>query len=107
MTEVVLVSGVRTAIGRFQGGFANTPASDLAAAVIRAAVERAGIAPSDVDQVILGCVGQVAEDAYIARHAAVKAGLPVECRLTPSTASAARPRPSTRRRADRVRRRQS
>src|SRR3954449_10468094 len=78
MTEVVLVSGVRTAIGRFQGGFANTPASDLAAAVIRAAVERAGIAPSDVDQVILGCVGQVAEDAYIARHAAVKAGLPVE-----------------------------
>ena len=46
--------------------------------MIRAAVERAGIAPSDVDQVILGCVGQVAEDAYIARHAAVKAGLPVE-----------------------------
>ena len=77
MREVVILSGVRTAIGRFQGGFANTPASDLGAAVIRAAVERAGIAPSDVDQVILGCVGQVAEDAYIARHAAVKAGLGV------------------------------
>jgi acetyl-CoA C-acetyltransferase len=78
MTEVVLVSGVRTAIGRFQGAFANTSASDLGAAVIKASVERAGIDPSDVDQVILGCVGQVAEDAYIARHAAVKAGLPVE-----------------------------
>ena len=77
-TEVVIVSGVRTAIGRFQGGFANTPASDLAAIVIREAVARAGIAPGDVDQVVLGCVGQVMEDAYIARHAAVKAGLPVE-----------------------------
>jgi len=76
--EVVIVSGARTAIGRFQGGFANTPASDLAAAVIKAAVERAGIEPSTVDQVVLGCVGQVMEDAYIARHAAVKAGLPVE-----------------------------
>jgi acetyl-CoA C-acetyltransferase len=78
MEDVVIVSGVRTAIGRFQGGFANTPASDLGAAVIRAAVERAGIAPDEVDQVVLGCVGQVMEDAYIARHAAVKAGLPVE-----------------------------
>ena len=47
-------------------------------AVIRAAVERAGIEPSQVDQVVLGCVGQVMEDAYIARHAAVKAGLPIE-----------------------------
>jgi len=78
MEDVVLVSGCRTAIGRFQGGFANTPASDIAAAVIRAAVERAGVRPDQVDQVILGCVGQVMEDAYVARHAAVKAGLPVE-----------------------------
>ncbi|HLG11196.1 MAG TPA: thiolase family protein [Dehalococcoidia bacterium] len=78
MDDVVVVGGVRTAIGRFQGGFANTPASDLAAAVIRAAVERSGIEPRQVDQVVLGCVGQVMEDAYIARHAAVKAGLPLE-----------------------------
>lgn len=78
MGEVVLVSGARTAIGRFGGGFKDTPASDLAAAVIKAAVERAGIQPGQVDQVILGCVGQVMEDAYIARHAAVKAGLPIE-----------------------------
>ena len=78
MDDVVILSGVRTAIGRFQGAFANTPASDLGAAVIRAAVERAGVEPGRVDQVVLGCVGQVMEDAYIARHAAVKAGLPIE-----------------------------
>lgn len=78
MEEVVIVSGVRTAIGRFQGAFSNTPASDLGAAVIREAVRRAAIEPAQVDQVIMGCVGQVAEDAYIARHAAVKAGLPIE-----------------------------
>ncbi|HWQ27558.1 MAG TPA: thiolase family protein [Dehalococcoidia bacterium] len=78
MGEVVLVSGARTAIGRFGGAFKDTPASDLAAVVIRAAVERAGIQPAQVDQVILGCVGQVMEDAYIARHAAVKAGIPIE-----------------------------
>jgi acetyl-CoA C-acetyltransferase len=78
MEDVVLVSGCRTAIGRFQGGFANTPASDLAAAVIKEAVSRAGIEPRQVDQVVLGCVGQVMEDGYISRHAAVKAGLPIE-----------------------------
>jgi acetyl-CoA C-acetyltransferase len=78
MQDVVLVSGVRTAIGRFQGAFADTPASDLAAAVIKTALERSGVEPQQVDQVILGCVGQVMEDAYIARHAALKAGLPVE-----------------------------
>ena len=78
MEDVVIVSGARTAIGRFQGAFANLPASDLGAIVIKAAVERAGLKPEQVDQVILGCVGQVMEDAYISRHAAVKAGLPVE-----------------------------
>ncbi len=78
MEEVVIASGARTAIGRLGGAFQNTPASDLAAATLKAAVERAGISPGDVDQVILGCVGQVMEDAYIARHAAVKAGLPIE-----------------------------
>jgi acetyl-CoA C-acetyltransferase len=78
MEEVVLVSGARSAIGRLGGAFQNFPASDLAAAVIKAAVERAGVKPEQVDQVILGCVGQVMEDGYIARHAAVKAGLPIE-----------------------------
>ncbi len=76
--DVVLLSGVRTAIGTLGGALAETPASDLAAAVIREAVARAGVEPAQVDQVILGCVGQVAEDAYIARHASVKAGMPIE-----------------------------
>ncbi|MCI0890547.1 MAG: thiolase family protein [Chloroflexi bacterium] len=78
MEEVVLVSGCRTAIGTLSGSFENTSASDLGAAVIKEAVSRAGIEPAQVDQVILGCVGQVMEDGYIARHAAVKAGMPVE-----------------------------
>ncbi len=78
MEEVVLVSGCRTPIGRLGGGFENTSASDLAAVVIREAVKRAGVAPEQVDQVIFGCVGQVMEDGYISRHAAVKAGLPIE-----------------------------
>lgn len=78
MEDVVIVSGARTPIGRFQGAFANTPASDLAAIVIKAAVERAGLSPAQVEHVIMGCVGQVAEDAYISRHASVKAGIPIE-----------------------------
>jgi acetyl-CoA C-acetyltransferase len=78
MEEVVLVSGARSAIGRLGGAFQNFPASDLAAVVMKAAVERAGVKPEQVDQVILGCVGQVMEDGYIARHAAIKAGLPIE-----------------------------
>ena len=78
MEDVVIVSGARTPIGRFQGAFSNTPASDLGAIVIRAAVERAAIAPEQVDQVVFGCVGQVMEDGYISRFAAVKAGMPIE-----------------------------
>ena len=78
MEEVVLVAGCRTAIGRMGGGFQNFPASDLAAVVLKEAVKRAGVPLDQVDQVILGCVGQVMEDGYIARHAAVKAGLPIE-----------------------------
>ena len=78
MEEVVLVSGCRTAIGKLSGAFEKMPASDVAAAVLKEAVSRAGVAPDQVDQVILGCVGQVMEDAYISRHAAVKAGIPIE-----------------------------
>ncbi len=78
MEDVVIVSGVRTAIGRFQGAFSNLPASDLGAIVIKEAVARAGLKPEQVDHVILGCVGQVMEDGYISRYASVKAGMPIE-----------------------------
>ena len=77
MEDIVLLSGVRTAIGTMNGSFSQTPASDLGAAVIRESVERAGLEPEHIDQVILGCVGQVAEDGYIARVATLKAGLPI------------------------------
>ena len=78
MEDVVIVGGVRTAIGTMNGALSQTPASDLAAAVIKEAVARSGIEGEQVDQVILGCVGQVAEDGYISRVATLKAGLPVD-----------------------------
>ena len=77
-TEVVLVEGVRTAIGRFGGALSPLSASDLGAAVIGEVLRRTGVSGADVDEVILGCVGQIAEDAYIARAAAIKAGVPKE-----------------------------
>jgi acetyl-CoA C-acetyltransferase len=78
MEEIVLVSGARTAIGRMGGSLQNNPAAELAAVAFKAAMERAGVRPDQIDQVILGCAGQVMEDAYVARNAAVKAGIPVE-----------------------------
>jgi len=72
---IVVAGGVRTAIGKFAGAFKDTPTSDLGANAIRAAVERAGISAEVVDEVILGCVGQVGEDAFNARLATLKAGL--------------------------------
>ena len=73
---IVVAGAVRTSIGKFAGAFKDIPTSDLGANAIRAAVERAGIAPDVVDEVILGCVGQVGEDAFNARLATLKAGLP-------------------------------
>jgi acetyl-CoA C-acetyltransferase len=74
--EVVIVSAVRTAIGRFQGTLSNVPASELGAVAIKAAVERAGIAPSSVDEVLMGNVVQAGQGQAPARQAAIKAGLP-------------------------------
>ena len=78
MEDVVLTSGVRTAIGTFNGSLANTPASELGSTVIAEAVSRAGVEPGAVDQIIMGIVGQVAEDAYLSRVSGIKAGIPVE-----------------------------
>jgi acetyl-CoA C-acetyltransferase len=74
--RVIVAGGARTAIGKFAGSFKETPTSDLGAAAVKAAVQRAGIEPSAVDEVILGCVGQVGDDAFNARLATLKAGLP-------------------------------
>ena len=73
---VVVAGATRTAIGKFAGAFKDLPTSDLGAAAVRSAVTRAGIQPAAVDEVILGCVGQVGEDAFNARLATLKAGLP-------------------------------
>jgi acetyl-CoA C-acetyltransferase len=74
--SVVLVSGVRTAIGRFGGALKDVDAHELGAACIREAVARARIEPDDVDEVVMGQVGQVGPDAYNARRCALAAGLP-------------------------------
>ena len=76
MQDVVIVSGARTPVGRFGGAFKDLPASDLGAVAIKAAVERAGISPDDVDEVIMGNVLQADETGYTARRAMLKAGLP-------------------------------
>ena len=78
MERVVLLSGARTAIGGFGGSLAEIPAAQLGAAVARVALERSGVRPEQVDDVIFGCVGQVGSDAYIARAVSLGAGLPVE-----------------------------
>lgn len=76
MGEVVLVEGVRTAIGRFGGSLKDVSASDLAAAAIGEVLRRTNVPHGLIGDVIFGCVGQVGEDAYIARTSALKAGLP-------------------------------
>ncbi len=78
MKDIVLVSGVRTAVGTFGGSLKGFGASDLGAIAIREVVKRAGVAPEQVDEVVMGCVGQAAEDAFMSRLASVKAGIPVE-----------------------------
>jgi len=78
MENIVIVSGSRTAIGRFNGSLKDLKASDLGGIVIRDAVAKAGLKPEDVDEVVFGCVGQVAEDAFIARTSSIKAGIPYE-----------------------------
>ncbi len=78
MTNVVIASAARTAVGSFGGSFANTPAHDLGAAVLEAVVERAGIDKADVDETILGQVLTAAQGQNPARQAHVNAGLPIE-----------------------------
>lgn len=78
MTDIVIASATRTAIGSFNGAFANTPAHELGAAVIREALSRAGTAPDEVSEVIFGQVLTAAQGQNPARQAALAAGLPHE-----------------------------
>jgi acetyl-CoA C-acetyltransferase len=78
MTNVVIASAARTAVGSFSGSFANTPAHDLGAAVLEALVARAGIDKSEVSETILGQVLTGGQGQNPARQAHVNAGLPIE-----------------------------
>jgi acetyl-CoA C-acetyltransferase len=76
MEDVVIVSGVRTAVGAFNGAFATVPAHDLGKTAIQAALARAQVAPGEVSEVILGQVLTAAQGQNPARQASINAGLP-------------------------------
>ena len=76
MKELYLVSCCRTAVGAFQGSLANTPAADLGAVVVKAALERAGLKPEQVDELMFGCILTAGQGQNPARQVGVKAGLP-------------------------------
>lgn len=77
--EVVVLSGVRTAIGTFGGSLKDTPPTELAALVTREAVARAGVQPDEIGHVVFGhVINTEPHDMYMARYAAVRGGLPVE-----------------------------
>ena len=78
MTNVVIVSAARTAVGSFNGAFATTPAHELGAAVIEAVIARAGIDKADVSETILGQVLTAGQGQNPARQAHIRAGLPKE-----------------------------
>lgn len=78
MSNIVIVSAARTPIGAFNGALSSLPAHELGRIAIQAAVERAGIAAADVEEVIMGQVLQAATGQGPARQASINAGIPVE-----------------------------
>ena len=76
--KVVLAGACRTAIGTMGGSLSTTPAPELGAIVIKEALNRAGVAPEQVDHVYMGCVIQAGLGQNVARQASIKAGLPIE-----------------------------
>ncbi|MFX9058195.1 acetyl-CoA C-acetyltransferase, partial [Acinetobacter baumannii] len=76
MTDVVIVNGARTAMGGFQGALSSVSAPELGAVTIKESIHRAGLAPHDVDEVILGCVLPAGLKHGPARQAMRQAGLP-------------------------------
>lgn len=78
LKEVVIVAGARTAVGSYGGSLKDMSATDMGAIVVSEAIKRAGIDPEDVDEAIIGQVGQIAEDGFVGRALSLKAGLPLE-----------------------------
>ncbi len=77
-TDIVIVSAARTAVGSFNGAFAGTPAHELGATAIKAALSRAKVEPGQVDEVILGQILAAGQGQNPARQAAMAAGIPQE-----------------------------
>src|SRR6266516_6372805 len=79
MQDVYIIAGARTPVGVLQGSFSDVNAIDLGVVAAKAAIERSGVDPQMIDQVVLGNVIQSSKDAiYFARHVALKAGIPIE-----------------------------
>src|SRR4029078_3141439 len=76
MTDIVIAGALRTAIGKFGGTLAKTPAPDLGATVIRALLEKSGVKPDAVSEVIMGQVLTAGSGQNPARQASIRAGLP-------------------------------
>src|SRR5215467_750608 len=76
MTDIVIVGAVRTAIGKFGGSLAKTPAPELGATVIRALLQQSGVKPEEISEVILGQVLTAGSGQNPARQALIKSGLP-------------------------------
>ncbi|OYU75849.1 MAG: acetyl-CoA acetyltransferase, partial [Burkholderiales bacterium PBB5] len=76
MTDIVIVAAARTAVGKFGGTLANTPAPELGAAVIQALLQRSGLSGEQVSEVILGQVLTAGSGQNAARQAIIKSGLP-------------------------------
>ena len=76
MRDLYVVNCCRTAIGSFGGALKNTPAVDLGAIVIKEALNRAGVKPEQVDEVMFGCILTAAQGQNVARQASIKAGIP-------------------------------
>ena len=76
--KIVIASACRTAIGSMGGALSTIPAAELGAIVIKEALNRAKVAPNQVDMVYMGCVIQASQGQNVARQCSIKAGLPVE-----------------------------
>lgn len=74
--RIVILDGARTPVGKFGGALNKVAAHELGAIAAAAAIQRSGVAKDEIDEVIMGCVGQVGPDAYNARRVALAAGLP-------------------------------
>lgn len=76
MKDLYVVNCCRTAVGSFGGALKNTPAADLGAIVVKEALNRAGVKPEQVDEVMFGCILTAAQGQNVARQVAIKAGVP-------------------------------